>query len=146
MHHHTKSGDKMFGRLEDIIWTKSTFTDTLKIHCDLDLECSNPVFPHDTLAYDTVLLSQAWLQTDQQFRRYSRNSHIFYCISPHCDLDTPPHDSTPPYQVWYIKKMMEWFWRYCVDTIGHMDRMTDGQSDSSILLCRGRGGGWMGWG
>ena len=33
-------------------------------------------FPQDTPAYDAVLSKQVWLQTDQQFRWYSRNGHI----------------------------------------------------------------------
>ena len=53
-----------------------TFTDILNLGCDLDLERSDPIFQHDTLAYDAVLSNQVWLQTDQQFRRYSRNNHI----------------------------------------------------------------------
>ena len=44
MHHNTKFGDKMFVGLEDIICTN---TDIL-ILCDLDLDCSNPIF-HRTL-------------------------------------------------------------------------------------------------
>ena len=74
------------------------------------LECSHPIFPQDTPAYDAVLGNQVCLQTDQEFRRYGKNSHIFH-ISPHCDLDiedsvpifphdTSPHDNnTPPYKV-----------------------------------------------
>ena len=46
--------------------SERTFTGILK----LDLECSNPIFPQDTLVYDIVLINQDWLQTDQQFRRY----------------------------------------------------------------------------
>ena len=65
-----------------------TFTDILNLCCDLDLEYSNPIFQQDTLAYDALLSNQVWLQTDQQFRRYSRNDHILINISPHCDLDT----------------------------------------------------------
>ena len=53
-----------------------TFTDILNLFCDLDRECSNPIFQQDTLAHDAVLSSKVWLQTDQQFRRYNRNSHI----------------------------------------------------------------------
>ena len=64
-----------------------TFTDNLNLHWDLDLECSNSIFPQDTTAYDAVLSNQVWLQMDQQFGRYSRNSHVFDHISPHCDLD-----------------------------------------------------------
>ena len=33
-------------------------------------------FPQDTLAYNAVLSNRVWLQTDQQFGRYSRNSHM----------------------------------------------------------------------
>ena len=34
---------------------RQTFTKILNLHCDLDLEHSNPIFPQDTLAYDAVL-------------------------------------------------------------------------------------------
>ena len=44
--------------------------------CNLDLEWSTPIFSQETLAYDAVLPNQVWLQTSQQFARYSRNSHI----------------------------------------------------------------------
>ena len=50
-----------------------TFTDIFYLCCDLDL---NPIFPQDTPAYDAVLSNQVWLQRNQHFRRYSRNSHI----------------------------------------------------------------------
>ena len=107
-----------------------TFTDIFNLCCDLDLEHSNPIFPQDTLVYNAVLSDQVWLQTDQQFGRYSRNSPI------HCDLDiedsepsflpdTLPHDNTQPYQV--CLKMVGWFRQYCLDKIRLMDRMTDGQ-------------------
>ena len=52
------------------ILSRQTFTNILNLHCDLDLERSNPIFSQDTLWY------QVWLQTDQQFRRYSKNSDI----------------------------------------------------------------------
>ena len=48
----------------------------MNLCCDLDLERNNPIFAKDTPAYDVVLSNQVWLQTDQQFRRFSRNSHI----------------------------------------------------------------------
>ena len=97
-----------------------TFTNILNLRCDLDVESSNPIFPQDTQAYDAVLSNQAWFQMDQQFRRYSKNSHILN-ISPHSDLDigdsepvfppdTLPIDNTPPYHVW--SKMVEPFRRY----------------------------------
>ena len=53
-----------------------TFTDIFNLRCDPDLDRSNPIFPQDTQAYDAVLWNQVWLQIDQQFRRYNRNSHI----------------------------------------------------------------------
>ena len=88
-----------------------TFTNILNHRCDLDLEHSNPIFPQDTPAYDGVLSNQVWLQTDQQFRKYSKNKSYFHYISPCCDLDTEdsepifqhntlPYDNIPPYQVW----------------------------------------------
>ena len=57
-----------------------TFTDILNLRCDLNLERSDPIFPQDTPAYDAVLSNQVWLQIDQQFRKYNRNSHIFIII------------------------------------------------------------------
>ena len=58
------------------ISSRQTFTDILNLHCDLDLECSNPIFQQDTPAYDAVLTNQDWLQMDQQFRRESENNQI----------------------------------------------------------------------
>ena len=95
------------------ISSRQTFTDIFNLCCDLDLKHSNPIFAQDTLAYDAALSYQVWLQTDQQFRRYSSNSLYGY-ISPCCDLDVRLRDSKPiflhdtltrdaalPYQVWY---------------------------------------------
>ena len=107
LHHHTVFGNNS----ENIIWTGQTFTDISNLCCDLDLESSHPIFQQDTLAYDALLSNQVWLQTDQQFRRYSRNNHILINISPHCDLDTEhsepiflhgtlAYDAAHPYQVW----------------------------------------------
>ena len=53
IHHDTKFGKKIFGGLEDIIWTN---IEILTLYCDLDLECSNPFFfSLDTLTSDDVL-------------------------------------------------------------------------------------------
>ena len=38
------------------ILSGQTFTDTLNLHCDIDLERSNPIFPQDILASDGVML------------------------------------------------------------------------------------------
>ena len=46
VHHNTKFGNKMFGGLEDIIWTNINI---LTLRCDLEPECSNPFFFHRTL-------------------------------------------------------------------------------------------------
>ena len=62
LHHHTKSGNKMFCDSENII--RPTFTDILNLRCDLDLKCSNPIFPQDTLTFDAVLSNQVSLQMD----------------------------------------------------------------------------------
>ena len=59
MHHNTKFDNKMFGGLEDIIWTN---IDMLTLCCDLDLGGSNPIFQKDTPAYDAMLSKQVWLQ------------------------------------------------------------------------------------
>ena len=45
-HQNTKFSNKMFGGLEDIIWTN---TDILTLDCKLDLECSYPIFFQKTL-------------------------------------------------------------------------------------------------
>ena len=63
----------MIERMEKI--SGQTFTDILNLHCDLDLQRSNPIFPQDTPAYDAALSKKVWLQTNQHFRRYSKNSH-----------------------------------------------------------------------
>ena len=42
MYHHTKFGYERFS--SSGILTAQTFNDILNLHCDLDLECSNPFF------------------------------------------------------------------------------------------------------
>ena len=44
MYYHTKFANKMFVDLESI-WTNF---DILALCCDLDLDCSNPIFPQKT--------------------------------------------------------------------------------------------------
>ena len=70
----------MIGRMEKLS-SAQTFTDNLNLPCDLELERSNPIFPQATPAYDAVLSDQVWLQTDQQFRSYNRNSHILIMLT-----------------------------------------------------------------
>ena len=72
-----------------MISSGQTFTNILNLSCGLDLEHSDSIFAQDTPAYNFVLLMHVWLQTDQQFRKYSRNSLFFFLnyISPKSDLD-----------------------------------------------------------
>ena len=66
MHHNTKSGNKMFDGLEDIIWTNIdilTFTMTLTLNAVI--QC----FPQGTLPYDNVSSDQVWLSRNQLFRQ-----------------------------------------------------------------------------
>ena len=104
LHHHTKFGNKMFCGSEDNIQTN--IHDILNLRCDLHLERSNPIFAQDTPVSNAVLTKQVWLQTDQQFGRYSRKRSYFDYISPSCDpgiedsepiflRDTSSHDTTP---------------------------------------------------
>ena len=58
------------------ISSRQIFTNILNFRCDLDLERSNPIFPQDTSSCGAVLSNQVYLQMDQLFRRYSKNSHI----------------------------------------------------------------------
>ena len=58
----------------------------------LNLSSVVVVFPQDTPAYDVILSSQVWLQTDQQFRRPCRNSHLLI-VNPRWDLHI--EDSEP---------------------------------------------------
>ena len=54
MHHNTMLGNKMFGGLEDIIWTNINI---LTLRCDLDPEYSNPFF------FRTLWLMMVYHQT-----------------------------------------------------------------------------------
>ena len=75
LHTYTRFGDKMLCGSEDIVG--QTFTRILNLRCDLDLESDNPIFQQDTPSYDAVLSNQVWLQADPQFRKCSKNSHIW---------------------------------------------------------------------
>ena len=48
----TKSGCKPTSSLEDT--TETVIFDYISLHCDLDIEHSEPIFLHDTLAYDAA--------------------------------------------------------------------------------------------
>ena len=59
------------------ITTGQTFPGILNLHCDLNLQHSNPILLHNTLAHDDVSSSHVWLQKDQHHRKYNRKSHVF---------------------------------------------------------------------
>ena len=123
IHHHTKFGKKKKKWLSSSRDTRRTRSDTLgKYHQDkhlltfwtfavtLTLNAVNPIFQQDTLSYDAALSNQVWLQTDQQFRRYNRNSHILIVLALPVALtlntepiflqDTLAYDAAYPNQVW----------------------------------------------
>ena len=88
--------------------SRQTFTNILNLHCDLDLECSNAIFPWDTPAYDTLLTNQVWLQTINNLEGIVKIV-IFWLYNLQATLtlkilnqffshDSLPHDNTPPYQ------------------------------------------------
>ena len=137
LHHHTSLVSKCSAVQK--ISSGQTFTALTywAFAVTLSLNAEFQFLPQDTPAFYAVLSNQVGLQTDRQFRRYSRNSHIWFYKSSlwpwHWRLHgTPPHDNTPPYQVWL--KTVERFRRHCPDKIGHTDRRTDGQTDRRIPI------------
>ena len=74
MYLNTKFGSKMFGSLEDIIWTNIHWT--LAMTLTLNAVILFFSFSEDTLAYDEVRADQVWLPKSQQFQTYSRKRHI----------------------------------------------------------------------
>ena len=66
-------------------YSKKSHTWLCKPHCDLDLEVSTPISPHDTPAHDDALPYKVWLQKVERLRRYRpdtrRDEHT----------DTPKH-------------------------------------------------------
>ena len=73
IYHQTKFGCQGINSSENVV---VRVTDNLKLHCDLDLERSNPIFQQDAPPYDAVLPNQVWFQTKQHLRRHDKNSHI----------------------------------------------------------------------
>ena len=89
------------------------------------LERSNPTFfLQDTLAYDAVLSNQVWLLMDQQFGRYSRNSHILIilALAVTLTLKTVYHHTMFG---WAVQEISSGQHR----THGHDDRQTDGWTE-----------------
>ena len=85
MHQNTEFDNKMFDGLENI-WININI---LTLVCDLDLECNNPIFPQDALAYDNLSTDQVWLPKSQQFRRYSSQSNILIIVSWYFEPSQP---------------------------------------------------------
>ena len=85
MHHNNKFGNKMFGGLEDIIWTN---IDILILYFDLDPECRHS---QDTLAYDDVSSDQIRLPRNQQFGKDRRKGHTMIIWALAVDLKDSPH-------------------------------------------------------
>ena len=91
IHHNAKFGNKMFGGLEDIIWTNSNI---VTIRCDLDPECSNPIF----------FTGVRWCFEPSQPQRIT--SGLLFTWAP-------THNDASQYQVW--KQNVWWFRRYHLD-------------------------------
>ena len=91
--------------------SRQTFTDILNLSLWPWPLTQNPIFQQNTPAYDAVLSNQVWLQTDQQFRRYNRNSHILIilALAVTFTLSTVGYDAAWPYQVW--RQNILWFRR-----------------------------------
>ena len=73
--HHTFLGCQEISGTEDTRSTK--IKKKLNLYCDLDLENNNLIITQSTPAYGDVPANYIWLQKDQQFSRYGRNSHIW---------------------------------------------------------------------
>ena len=67
LHHYSKFDNKIFCGSEDIIWTNIHWH--FEPRRDLDLERSNPIFPHNTPPHDTSPY-QVWLKMVPWFKRY----------------------------------------------------------------------------
>ena len=68
LYYQTKFGCKQTSSLQDIL--KRSYFDYISPRCDLDIEGSEPVFPHDTSPHDNTPPYQVWLKMVEQFRRY----------------------------------------------------------------------------
>ena len=68
MYHPIKFGCKKVSSSADIVET--VIFDQMIPQCDPELEDSEPIFLHDTLAHDAASPCQVWLQMVQLLRRY----------------------------------------------------------------------------
>ena len=76
LHQHTKFGSKRLSVPEDTIWTNIHWNFEILMWPWPRTQQSNFSIKHSGLWYDNVLSNQVWWQTDEQFKRYSRNCHI----------------------------------------------------------------------
>ena len=82
----------------------------MSLHCDHDLERSNPIISQDILGMMLYYQTKSGCKQTSDLKD-TVETVTFYYINPCCDLDledskpiflhdTPPHDNTPPYQAW----------------------------------------------
>ena len=116
MHHHTK-----FDRSE--ILSRQTFIEVQNLHCDLTLNTAKQPF-HKTLQLINMhCQTKLVAQTNQQFRTYNRNSHIwlyepkfnYYDLdvgdgNPFFTYDALAYNDVSPYWVWL--QMVQWCIKY----------------------------------
>ena len=106
MHHNTKFGNKMFGGLEDTIWTNINI---LTLCCDFDRECSNP-FLHRTvwlmMMYHQIKFDGQGINSSENTVKGSYLDHM----NPGCDLDLEDSNN---------KKQNNFFFFFLHDTLAH---------------------------
>ena len=73
MYHPIKFGCKKIS--SSVHMVETVIFDQMSLHCDPELEDSEPIFLHDTVAHDVALPYQVWLQKVQQLRRYHPDEH-----------------------------------------------------------------------
>ena len=71
---HTQFGYREISDTEHVRYTKTG--KSFEPSHDLDLENNNLIFTQNIRAYNDVASNYIWLQKDQHFSRYGRNSHI----------------------------------------------------------------------
>ena len=73
VYHPIKFGCKKISSLADKVDT--VIFDQMSPHCDPELEDSEPIFLHDTVAHDVASPYKVRLQKAQQMRRYRSDEH-----------------------------------------------------------------------
>ena len=57
------------------VMVETVIIDQMSLHCDPELEDSQPIFLHNTLAHHVASSYQVWLQKVQQLREYRPDEH-----------------------------------------------------------------------